>query len=107
MTPITDTAEAAPRTVRKPATFRVSAQDLKALAVRSDAAGARRAFGERRTADVAEAEEEDRGSRNFSVIAHIAYPPRKVEPTFNLRLFPALLAMNHNDRGSGRGLPDG
>lgn len=34
-----------PRTVRKPAAFRVSAQDLKVLAVRSDAAGARRAIG--------------------------------------------------------------
>ena len=40
-----NTEPAAPRTVRKPATFRVSAQDLKALAVRSDAAGARRALG--------------------------------------------------------------
>ena len=36
---------AAPRTVRKPAAFRVGAQDLKALAVRSDAAGTRRALG--------------------------------------------------------------
>lgn len=49
MTSMTDAADmteiTAPRTVRKPATFRVSAQDLKALAVRSDAAGARRALG--------------------------------------------------------------
>lgn len=42
-TTVTDTE--APRTVRKPTTFRVSAQDLKALAVRSNAAGARRAIG--------------------------------------------------------------
>ena len=49
MTAITDTqelgAQAAPRPVRKPAAFRVGAQDLKALAVRSDAAAARRAAG--------------------------------------------------------------
>ena len=39
----TNTAE--PRTARKPATFRVSAKELKALAVRSDAAAVRRAAG--------------------------------------------------------------
>jgi hypothetical protein len=58
--------------------------------------GASRAFGKRRTADIAEAEEKDGGPRNFSIASHIDMPPHKVEPTFNLRLCPALLAMLHN-----------
>ena len=69
--------------------------------------GARGALGERRAADVAEAEEKDRGFCNCSIVAHVARPLHKVEPTFNLRLGPALLAMRHKDNGSGRGLPDG
>src|SRR3546814_10502005 len=53
---------------------------------------ARRALGQRRSADIAETEEEDRGGI-CSIFTHIAHVLHEVEPTFNLRVRRALLAM--------------
>ena len=55
--------------------------------------GASGAFGKRRAADIAEAEKQDGGRSFLSIVAHMFQLSRKVEPTFNLHLLPALLAM--------------
>jgi hypothetical protein len=54
--------------------------------------GARRAFGQRRAADIAEAQEQY-GGDFVAIVVHFAPFAPEVEPTFNLRLCAALLAM--------------